>query len=294
VVLLPGCVGSPPAEAPGLPPAATAEAPPAADGRAIIPRAAPEPPSSPAELRRARAGATGDLDAIAARGVLRILVTTGQTQYAVVDGMQSGGTFDAGTAFEAFLNAKRPGLPPLDVVFLPTPDDRLVSDLTSGAGDIAANLLITFERDDVVAFSTATRSRIREVIVTGPGVAPLVSLEDVAGRSIHVRKSSSHHASLVRLNAQLKSIDRPGCRIVLADETLTDEDLLRLVDQGAIDATVVDDYVLAAERGNLDRVAANADVSVSQDGAAAWATRKESTQLLAAINEFFATRRPGP
>ena len=180
------------------------------------------------------------------------------------------------------------------MVFIPTHEDALVANLLAGRGDIAANVRQTFERDDQVAFATPTRIGIRELVVTAPGQRPVVSLEDVAGRAIHVRKSSDHYRSLLRLNEQLKKIDRQPSRIVIADETLTDEDLLDRVNEGSFPATLADDYVFDARRRELSSAGANKDVAVSQDGVIAWVTRKDAPQLLAAINAFFATHKPRP
>ena len=132
------------------------------------------------------------------------------------------------------------------------------------------------------------------MIVTGTGQRPVVSLEDIGGRSIYVRRSSDHHASLVRLNEQLTKIDRPPCRIVVADERLTDEDLLDRVNEGTFPATLADDYLFEARQRELTSVVANKDVAVSQDVVIAWATRKDSPQLLAAVNAFFAAHKPRP
>ncbi|MGE0866877.1 MAG: hypothetical protein AB7P34_23475, partial [Vicinamibacterales bacterium] len=137
-------------------------------------------------------------------------------------------------------------------------------------------------------------SGIRELLVTGTGQPPVVSLEDNGGRVVHVRKSSDHHASLVRLNDQLKKIDRPPSRIALADERMTDEDLLDRVNEGTFPATLADDYLFEARRRELTGVAANQEVAVSQDGVIAWVTRKDAPQLLAAVNAFFAAYKPKP
>ena len=134
----------------------------------------------------------------------------------------------------------------MSVVVIPSSETSLVADLIAGQGDIAANLLRTFERDDQVAFAKPWRTGVRELVVTGPGTPPLVSLEDVGGRTIHVRRNSDHHASLLRLNDQLKKIDRPPARMVVAAESQTDEDLLELVNSGRIPATLVDDYLYDA------------------------------------------------
>lgn len=258
----------------------------AAPERRPIAAAAPEPPLSGDALERARAVATGDLDAIANRGLLRVLVVASRTEYSIADGRQRGATFDAGKAFETFLNSNVDAASPVRVVFIPTRNDALVADLNAGRGDIAANLALTFERDDQVAFSEPVRNGVRELIVTGPGVPPIVSLEDVAGRAIHVRKSSEHYASLVRLNQQLAKVDKPVCKIVVANEALLDEDLVQLVNAGKIPATLVDDYVFKLVKATVPKVAVNEDVAVSQDGVLAWAVRKDSPKLGALVNEF--------
>ena len=69
-------------------------------------------------------------------------------------------------------------------------------------------MLLTFTRDEQVAFAPPIKTDIRELVVTDVGT-PLVSLEDVGGRTIHVRKNSDHHASLIGLNEQLTKINRP-------------------------------------------------------------------------------------
>lgn len=268
---------------------------PATTERQVIPEAAAAPAPSAGALAAMRAPATGDLEAIVTRGRIRILVTPSRTYYAVDNSLQRGATYDTGVAFARFLSTRRgAGAAPIDAVFLPTPEDRLVTDLLAGRGDLAVNLRQTFERDDQVAFAAPTRTGIRELIVTGTGQRPIVSLEDAGGRAIYVRKSSDHHASLVRLNEQLQKIDRPPSRIALADERLTDEDLLDRVNEGTFPATLADDYLFESRRRELTSVAVNKEVAVSQDGVIAWVTRKDAPELLAAINAFFAAHRPKP
>ncbi len=233
---------------------------------------------------------TGDLDAMIERGIIRVLVTPSRTHFQIVSGRQRGRTVDAIAAFEQFLN-QRIAPQRVSLVLIPSSETSLIPDLVAGHADIAASLLRTFERDDQVAFANPWRTAVRELIVTGPGTPPLVSLEDVGGRAIHVRRNSDHHASLLRLNDQLKKIARPPAKVVLATESQADEDLLELVNTGKIPATLVDDYLYDTWKSTVDKTSTNRDVAVSQDGAVGWVTRKESAQLLELINEFFDTHR---
>ena len=252
-----------------------------------VPTRSPEPALAKIDLERLRAPGVGDIEAIRGRGYVRLLVVPSRTEYAIENGAQRGATFNAGKAFEAFLNSElATGEKRIAVVFIPAATDAIVADLNAGRGDVAANLLLTIEREDQVAFSEPVRKGVREVIATGPGERPIVSLEDVAGRSIHVRKSSDHHASLVRLNQQLARADKPVCTIVVADEALMYEDLVRLVNDGKIPATLVDDYVFRLMKSSVPKVAVNEAVAVSQDGILAWATRKDAPKLGALVNEF--------
>lgn len=285
LVIAPACAGPEPARPL---PAKNTSAPPAL---IEIPRGTDRPHTGNGDMRTLEPF-TGDLDAMIERGVIRLLVAPGRTHFEVVAGKQRGRTVDAAAAFEQFLN-QRIAPRSVSLVLIPSSETSLVADVVAGQADIAASLLRTFERDDQVAFARPWRTGVRELVVTGPGSPPLVSLEDVGGRAIHVRRNSDHHASLVRLNDQLKKIDRPAARIVLAAESQTDEDLLELVNAGRIPATLVDDYLYDAWRATFDKSAANREVAVSQDGELAWVTRKESTNLLQLINEFFSTHRLG-
>ena len=267
----------------------------------------PEPsnatPAAPAVVEIARAAdvravdpkavafvAKGDLDDIASRSYLRVLIAPSRTHFETVDGMQHGRSVDAAKALASFLNEKIDK--PVELALIETPEDRLIPDLLAGKGDIAANLLLTFERDDQVAFAKPVRTGIKEIVVTGPGQPPLISLEDVGGREIHVRATSDHHASLVRLNEQLKKINRLPAKIVALPAGMTDETALEFMNGGGkMPATVVDDYIFDAWQARLPRLQTNRDVAVSQDGILAWVTRKDAPKLLAVMNEFFTTHQ---
>jgi membrane-bound lytic murein transglycosylase MltF len=259
-----------------------------ATARQPIPAAPSTPVLSVSEAATLTLTAMGDLAAMSSRGTIRILVAPSPTGYVTNAGQQHGAAVDAGKAFETFARESAAvGNANLRVVFIPLPPEQLLAALTAGHGDIIAGRFAhTYEREDIASFSEPIVKDVREVLVTGPGVPPIVSLEDVAGRSIHVRRSSDHFASLTRLNGQLAKINKPGSKIVQVDPALSDEDLLRLVNDGKVPVTLVDQYLAAAWRPVFEKIAVNTDVSVSQDGIYAWVVRKDSPQLLALINDF--------
>ena len=270
----------------GSPRPAPGNVTPAAPALTEIPPA-PDQPVSP--LEKNRKSVAGDLDAIIARGHLRILVAPSRAHFETVDGRHRGRAVDAGVALAKLLteDAKRDIAP----VFIETRDDQLIPSLLAGNGDVAANLLLTFTRDEQVAFASPIRTGIRELVVTDVG-KPLVSLEDIGGRTVYIRRNSDHVESLIRLNEQLKKINRPPAYVVVDDRAKTDEDLLDSVNAGRISATIIYDYIFDRWQSEFLKIASvNRDVAVSQDGVLAWVTRKDATQLLAAMNAFFSTHK---
>ena len=248
---------------------------------------APDQPIS--KLEKTNKPLPGDLDAVVDRGYLRILVAPSRTYFETVNGGYRGRAVDVGVALAAELSSKHSR--EITAVFIETPEDRLVSDLLGGKGDVAANVMLTFTRDEQVAFAPPIKTGIRELVVTDVG-SPLVSLEDVGDRTIYVRKNSDHHASLIRLNEQLKKINRRPAIIVADDKTKTDEELLDSVNAGRIRATIVDDYIFDRWQRDLLKLAStNRDVAVSQDGVLAWVTRKDAPALTSLLKDFFSTHK---
>jgi len=270
----------------GSPAPAPARSTPAAPAVTEIPAA---PQQQVSKFEKANKPFLGDLDAIIERGYLRILVAPSRTYFETADGNHQGRAVDAGVALASALSAKSGKA--VQPVFIETPEDRLIPALLAGTGDVAANVLRTITRDEQVAFAPPIKTGIRELVVTDAG-RQLVSLEDVGGRTIHVRKNSDHHLSLIRLNEQLTKINRKPAIIAIDEKAKTDEDQLDSVNAGRIRATIVDDYIFDRWQRDLLKIAGtNRDVAVSQDGVVAWVARKEAPQLVALLNDFFSTHK---
>lgn len=102
--------------------------------------------------------------------------------------------------------AKELGKRPLTIYIVAATRDKLLSALPDGLADIAiGNLTVTEERLSVVDFIAPDEKIVNiEILVTGPASPAIASLDDLSGKTVHVREVSSYHESLVALNARFK------------------------------------------------------------------------------------------
>ena len=197
--------------------------------------------------------------------------------------------------FEDELNEKLDtGLLKLNLLIIPVTRDRLLPALADGYGDIAAaNLTVTPERLELVDFADPFLTGVDEIVVTGPAAPELPSLDDLGGRELLVRQSSSYYESLVRLNERFRTEGKPEVVLVPADEYLEDEDLLEMVNAGLLPMVVVDSTKAEFWSQIFDGLEQRPDLAVNTGGEIAWAVRKNSPQLREAVNEFVSTHRQG-
>ena len=74
-----------------------------------------------------------------------------------------------------------------------------------------------------------------EVVVTGPTSPPIATADDLSGKTVHVRQSSSYFESLEALNARLKQAGKPPVKIVLVPDALEDEDMMEMLNAGVLE-----------------------------------------------------------
>jgi membrane-bound lytic murein transglycosylase MltF len=246
-------------------------------------------------IRSLDPASTGDLDEMVAQRRIRILVVYNKTLYFVDRGRQRGATYDLGRAFEDDLNRRLgTGNLRVNVVFIPVSRDQLIPGLVKGLGDIAAsNLTITDERRQQVDFSDPIYTGVNEIVVTGPASPPIESAQDLAGHEVFVRKSSSYHESLLRLNTELEQAGKRAVRLKLAPETLEDEDLLEMVNAGLVRFVVVDSHKAEFWAQIFPKIRLHPNAVVRTGGEIAWAFRKNSPKLRAALNPFLTAHKKG-
>jgi membrane-bound lytic murein transglycosylase MltF len=226
---------------------------------------------------------------------IRAMVVYSKTFYFLDQGHQRGLSYDLLKEFEKYVNNKmKTGTLKIEVVFIPVTRDEIIPGLVKGLADIAvANLTITSQRQKQMAFSAPLLTDVKELVVTGPVAPTLVSVDDLAGKEIHVRKSSSYYESLVQLNTVFKKAGKQPIKLVPADEMFQDEDLLEMVNAGLIPMIVVDSHKAQFWEQIFDDIKVHPDIAVRTGGEIAWAFRKNSPKFEAVVNEFVKGHKKG-
>ena len=239
---------------------------------------------------------TGDLDGMIERDFIRVLTPYSRTHYFLDGGRERGLTAEGPLALEVYLNKKlRSKKKKVRVIVIPVRRDQLIPYLIGGLGDmVVGNLTITPERQKLVDFTNPTISDVRELVVTGPDAAPISSVDDLSGREVWVRPSSSYYQSLLQLNNRFRRAGREEVLVGKAAENLQDEGILEMVNAGLLPATVVDSHKLEWLWAKVfTNITIHPEAPVRDKWEIGTAVRKESPQLLAELNGFYRTHGVG-
>lgn len=231
---------------------------------------------------------TGDLDEMIKRRVIRAGVVYNRTEYYIDKGVQRGVIAESLHKFEDDLNKRlKTGVLRVQVVPIPVARNQIFAALQDGKVDfIAATLTVTPEREKLVSFSIPTRPNISEVVITSPKAPPVSTADDLSGREVFVRHSSSYYESLKSLNASLEKRGKPPVIIKEAPEPLEDDDLLEMVNAGLVGITIVDDYVAGFWRQVFPHFQINSGAKVRTGGNIAVGFRKNNPKILNAANAW--------
>ena len=232
---------------------------------------------------------TGDLDAMVQRRTVRVGTTFNRSFYFVDKGVQRGVVYEYGRLMEERLNKhfKTGNSNGIHVVFLPLPRELLVPALIEGKVDmVAAQMTVTPELRKLVDFSDPTRTKVRQILVTGPGAPTIAAAGDLAGQEVFARKQGGYTGGLLALNDSFRTEGKPPIVLREAPPGLEDDDLLEMVNAGLIPAIVVDDYLAAFWKKIFPRLVVHDDIALATEGTLAIAVRKQSPQLVSALNTF--------
>jgi len=255
--------------------------------------AKPDASAEPRKLQIANKPWTGDFDKMLERRMIRIYSPFSRSLYFSDKGRERGIAVELARDWERYLNvkyAKELGKRPLTVYVAPATRDKLLPYLNEGLADVSiGNLTVTDERLKQVDFVPGDEGRrtINEVVMTGPASPELKVLDDLSGKTVHVRKASSYYESLVTLNEKLKRDSKPEIQFVLVPDALEDEDMMDMLNAGLLQYIVVDDWKARMWAQVLPKVKPRNDLVLREGAKTGWAIRKDSPKLKAEIADFF-------
>jgi membrane-bound lytic murein transglycosylase MltF len=254
------------------------------------PAPAASAPAKPRTLSVAEKKWTGDFDQMLERRLIRVAIPYSRTLYYNDKGRERGITAENVRDFERWLNkrhAKQLGKRPLTIYIVATTRDELIGDVASGIVDIAAgNLTVTEDRLKHVDFvAPADQKGVSELVISR-ATAPVATAEDLSGKTVHVRPSSSYHGSLEALNGRLKQAGKAPVKLHLVPDELEDEDMMEMLNAGLIEHIVVDDWKARMWAQVLPSIKVNDGAVLREGGRIGWAVRKGSARLEAELLAF--------
>ena len=214
-----------------------------------------------------------DLSGIKQRKVLRVLTRNNSATYFLWRGELMGFEYELAHEF-----AKQQGLRLQMVV--PPSRDKLIPWLVAGKGDlIAASLTIDPESEDTSVQSSRRVTTVSEIVVARAGDDSIKSLENLAGRTIYVRPSSSYWRSLLKIKDS--GID---FELKPAPENMETEEIIAKVATEEYDLTIADSNILDIELTWRDDI--KGTLALGDPVSRGWVVRAEDKELLTAINQF--------
>jgi len=261
--------------------------------------AAKKPPTKPVTenilIKKATQILKGDLPSIKKRGYIRVLVSYSKTNFFIEKGTMHGFEYELLKQYEKFLNRGiKKRTRKIKMLFLPVPFQRLLAELKRGRGDIAAaGLTITPRRRKRVDFTTPYITQVNEVLVANKNVRGIKNIFSLAGKKIYVRENSSYIPHLWNLNGRLKSKGKRPVKIVVISRDLGTEDILELVNAGALKLTVADSHIAKIWSKIFPNIKIYSNITIHKNGKIAWAIRKRSPKLFRSINAFFKKHKKG-
>jgi membrane-bound lytic murein transglycosylase MltF len=237
----------------------------------------------------------GDLPGMVERRMIRALVPWSDTYFYLDGPDQKGITYEALKIFEKWVNKQvDTGPVKLHVVILPVRRDQLLEFVEQGRGDIAlGGITITEERLESIDFTDPISKPINELVVEAPNAQSLSGIDDLAGREVHIRKSSSYWQSLEALNNSFENRGLAPVGMTAVDEHLSTEDLMQMANADAVSYTIADSEVATFWANALVDVRVREDIVVRKGAYYGWAFRKDSPDLKSLLNRFVKEHRQG-
>lgn len=234
-----------------------------------------------------------DLDGIIKRGYLNALVDNNSVSYFIYKGEPMGYEYELLTLFAKELNV---GLK----ITVTSGINRAIDQLNKGEGDIIAfPLTVTKERKKYVSFSKPHFNSYQVLVQRKPENWRQLTMDEInrrvirnpvelIGKDVYVLAGSSFENRLKHLSEEI------GGDVSIRPDTssLESEALIRKVATGEIDYTVADNMMARVNAFYYPDLDIDTPLSMAQQ--VAWASRKNSPQLIQAINTWLTKIKKEP
>ncbi len=214
------------------------------------------------------------VERIRQQGVLKVVTRNAPTTYYQDRNGPTGFEYTLSKLFAEELGVD------LEIFTLANPGEILDSLSRRRANLAAAGLIVTVAHTSQVTFGPPYMEITQQLVYRTGNFRPQ-TLDDLAGRSLLVRERSSHAERLRDLQRQMPDLawkETADLEVV---------DLLRMVENGELDFTVVNSNEWAVNQAFFPRVRVAFNMAPAEQ--LAWALRKErDDSLLEAVRGFFA------
>jgi membrane-bound lytic murein transglycosylase MltF len=238
----------------------------------------------------------GDLDAMAKRRVVRVLVPFRRPEFFYMEGRPAGILQEGFQELEKLLNTKykTTAANRIIVALLPTPMDHVRDRMADGYGDIAAGSISITEANKAMAdFTVPTRTGMKIIAVTGPGAPELKSVEGLSGKEVWVMPQTRMKKDLEDLNARLRSQGKAPAKMRETDPVLEPGDVLELVNTGVYPIALMQSFQAEFWAQVFDKIKPRNDLALAEDVQLGWAIQKGTPQLKAFLDDFIKTHGIG-
>ncbi|AWW30384.1 lytic transglycosylase F [Echinicola strongylocentroti] len=212
-----------------------------------------------------------DIKGIKKRGFIRAIVDNSSTSYYIYRGRRMGYEYELLRNLAKQLDVQLRLVVNEDI-------DKAFQMLNKGKADIVAiNLFINEDRKKYGAF-TKDLNQLSSVLVQRRKAPVLDSLHQLDNKTVHVRKSAIYKQQLINLEDSLQ-ID-----IDIVESPKNSDELVDEVVREKIDYTLVDEDVALVNSTYYSEI--NIDLHINTPLPVAWLVRKNSPDLLTAVNDW--------
>lgn len=221
-----------------------------------------------------KANSFDDWPEIKKRKKLRVALRNNSASYFLWRGKLLGFDYELINAF-----AKKHKL--LLEIVVPPDHEQLIDYVRTGKVDVAAGFLsITkFREQEGIVFSDPYHYA-SELIITKKDDNSIQTIDDLSGRNIHTRKSSSYWHTMKDLQKQV------DFNLLAAAENEETEEAIAKVASGEYDLTVTDNHILDIELTWRDDI--DSAMPLGEPKEQGWVVRESNPKLLKELNRFIA------